>query len=102
MPKTVSIDEAEGNLRELLSSLADDERVTIVDEAGVPLGEVRRTVSGEGEEVEEGEDFMERWEQLAQEIDEEWDGKRSAVEQLRRDRSRLDPDVHSDSSSDDS
>ena len=67
MPKTISIDEAERNLRELLSSLADDERITIVDEAGVPLGEVRRTISGEG--AEEGEDFMERWEQLAQEID---------------------------------
>lgn len=102
MPKTVSIDEAERNLRALLSSLSEEECITIVDEAGVPLGEVRRTVVDEESKEERREIFMDRWEELAQEIGEAWDGKRSAVEQLRRDRSRLDPNVDSNIPADDS
>jgi hypothetical protein len=35
---------------------------------------------------------MDRWENLAQRIGDAWDGEKSAVEQLREDRSRLDPE----------
>jgi antitoxin (DNA-binding transcriptional repressor) of toxin-antitoxin stability system len=100
MPKTVSIDEAERNLRELLSSLTEGERITIVDEAGVPLGEVC-TVSEKRPEEAPGEEFMDRWDELTRQIGEAWDGKRSAVEQLRKDRNRLAPDDYANSSADD-
>lgn len=90
MPKTVSIDEAERNLRELLSSLADDERITIVDEAGVPLGEVSASSEkSKSEKRQELDGWMEQMKDHARQIDEGWIGDKSALDQLEEDRNRL-------------
>ena len=90
MPDKVSIEEAEHNLRQLLSSLSEDERVTIIDEAGVPLGEVSAPKGPLQDSPSGDEPLLKRWESVAQRIGRAWDGQRSAVEQLRQDRRRLD------------
>lgn len=92
MPRTISVEEAERDLRQILESLSEGERVTVVDEAGAPLGDVAATVREDPRTRDEREAFMDRWEELAQRIGEAWDGEKSAVEQLREDRSRLDPE----------
>ena len=47
MPETISVEEAERDLRHVLESLSEGERVTAVDETGAPLGNVTG-VSREG------------------------------------------------------
>jgi hypothetical protein len=88
MPRTVPIDEAQRNLRDLLSSLAEDERITIVDEAGVPMGEVSASTEKE-KEGGELDVWMKEMKEHARRIDEGWIGDKSALQQLREDRSRL-------------
>lgn len=90
MPTTISVEEVERDLRHVLESLSEGERVTVVDDTGAPLGEVRRVPSDTSLSRDEREEFMDRWEELAQQIGEAWDGETSAVEQLQEDRSRLD------------
>jgi len=90
MPKTISVEEAERDLRHVLESLSEGERVTVVDETGAPLGEVMGTPNDLSPSRDEREAFMDRWEELSEQIGEAWDGEKSAVEQLQEDRSRLD------------
>ena len=92
MPKTISVEVAERDLRHVLESLSEGERVTVVDETGAPLGNVTGVSREASMSRDEREVFMDRWENLAQRIGDAWDGEKSAVEQLREDRSRLDPE----------
>lgn len=92
MPKTISVEVAERDLRHVLESLSEGERVTVVDETGAPLGNVTGVSREASMSRDEREAFMDRWENLAQRIGDAWDGEKSAVEQLREDRSRLDPE----------
>ena len=97
IPKTISVEVAERDLRHVPELLSEGERVTVVDETGAPLGNVtgvsrEASMSRDEREAFEREAFMDRWENLAQRIGDAWDGEKSAVEQLREDRSRLDPE----------
>jgi hypothetical protein len=95
MPNTISVEEAEHDLRRILASLSEGERLTVVDETGTPLGTMspaaNRETSSDADQREELDAWMEEMEELARQIDEEWIGEKSALEQLQEDRSRLDP-----------
>ena len=91
MSRTVTVEEAERDLRHILESLSPGDRITVVDETGVPLGEVTGTANSPSRSREEREAVMDQWNELAQQIGEAWDDEKSAVEQLQEDRSRLDP-----------
>lgn len=58
----------------------------------VPLGEAMGSPSRASLSRDEREAFMDRWEELAQQIGEARDGEQSVVEQLQDDRRRLDPE----------
>lgn len=90
MSTTISVEEAKRELRHILESLSEGERITVVDETGTPLGEVMGTPHDTSLSREEREAFMDRWEELSQQIGDAWTGEMSAVEQLQEDRSRLD------------
>lgn len=93
MPKTISIEEAERNLRGLLQSLDWGEAVTVTGEDGAPVAQIRSIREREKlDETPEEKDWEphHEWtramEELAQEVDRLWDGKKSALEELRDER----------------
>jgi hypothetical protein len=89
MSKTVPIDEAERNLHDLLSSMGEEERITIVDEAGVPLGEVSSSSeTPEEDKRRELNSWIGEMKKYAHRIDEGWMGDKSALDQLEEDRNR--------------
>lgn len=93
MPNTISVEEAEHDLRRILASLSEGERLTVVDETGTPLGEVTTVSQEKSPPQDHREAFMDRWSELTEKIGDAWDGEKSAVDQLREDRSRLDPNI---------
>lgn len=69
MPKTISIEEAERDLRRVLESLSEGECVTVVDETGAPLGKMNPAANRETlstDQREELDAWMEEMQELAQ------------------------------------
>lgn len=94
MPKTISIDDAERNLRAVLESLPENEPITVVDETGAPVAQISAPGNGaqnsKAQRKTELKAWIEEMKDVAERIDEAWIGEKSALEQLEEDRSRLD------------
>lgn len=78
---SISIDEAQNRLKELLEEMPPGERVTVVNPEGDPLALLVSLKSIPVEPLS-WEEWQARWHALAEKIDKAWQGDKSAVEIL--------------------
>ncbi len=94
MPETISISEAERDLRGLLQSLRRDASITVVDEDGAPMATLIRAKAEAEKEANEAamsvDEWQAAWDHLAEEVSAKWKGDKSGLDELRESRERLD------------
>ena len=92
--RTVTVEQAERNLRSILNALSEDELITVVDKAGTPVAQISASENRLDPEVKDRKRALKKWtdsmREFAQSVQDEWDGEKSLLEQLDEDRSRMD------------
>lgn len=81
MSDTVLLDVAAQNLKGLLAELALGETVTLADADGKPLA-LLVSLKPELQKSAPDPDWIKKWDALAKEIDEAWQGEKSGLEEL--------------------
>jgi hypothetical protein len=81
VPRTVSVETAERDLKHLLEQLHLGETLTLIGPEGAPLA-VMVSLKAASAEVEPAADWEAQWEELAEEVGRAWTGEKSAVEVL--------------------
>ncbi len=82
MTNTILLESAELDLKGLLARLSLGETITLTDEDGAPLALLVSLSSDLAVKFESDSDWMKKWDDLAKEIDEAWQGEQGAVETL--------------------
>ncbi len=81
MSRYVSIETAGRELESILKQLSPGESVTLVDSNGSPVAALI-SLTAPVEKKLSSEEWLARWEALAQEVSRAWKGEKSAVETL--------------------
>jgi len=85
MPEVVSLETASLDLRGLLSELPLGDTITLADDKGKPVAllvSLQSESSNGTRKLPSHSEWMERWDALAEEVDEAWQGEKSALEEL--------------------